>query len=174
MPILPTSIHVSKAKGKGSKRKISSKSIKGAEAPGVPGTGGAPAADPAAPVAGTSGVKTTSAGSVVVAEGLSGPSGPPQAAKTMDQSGSAQSSIAAQEDKAAKVAALSQALVCIDKFKKSQEEKEDNRGGPNASEMNDFATHLQEASQGAATGTGKSLADVLNKEQVSKGGDGFC
>ena len=85
----------------------------------------------------------------------------------MDQSGSAQSSIAAQEDKAAKVAALSQALVCIDKFKKSQEEKEDNRGGPNASEMNDFATHLQEASQGAATGTGKSLADVLNKEQAS-------
>ena len=54
-----------------------------------------------------------------------------------------QSSIAAQEDKAAKVATISQALVCINNFKKSQEEKDD-RGGPNASEMNDFATHLQE------------------------------
>ena len=102
-----------------------------------------------------------------------------QSAKAMDQSGSTQSAIAAQEDKAAKVAALSQALVCIDKFKKSQEEKEDNRGGPNASEMNDFATHLQEASQGAGSGTGKTfpfvtsmgakeqITDVLNKEQAS-------
>ena len=91
--------------------------------------------------------------------------------------------IAAQEDKAAKVAALSQALVCIDKFKKIQEEKEDNRCGPNASEINDLATNLQEASQGAASGPGKTfpfvtakeqITDVLNKEQVSKGGDGFC
>ena len=47
------------------------------------------------------------------------------------------------------VAALSQALNYIDKFRKSQESKEDKTGGPDASEINDLATNLQEVSQGA-------------------------
>ena len=37
----------------------------------------------------------------------------------------------------------------IDKFRKSQESKEDKTGGPDEAEINDLATNLQEASQGA-------------------------
>lgn len=61
------------------------------------------------------------------------------------------------DDKAAKVAALSQALDFIDKFRKSQESKEDKTGGPDEAEINDLATNLQEASQGAPTKSNKSL-----------------
>ena len=53
-----------------------------------------------------------------------------------------------QGDKAAKVAALSQALNVIDKFRKSQENKEEkSRMRVNASEIDDLATNLQVASQ---------------------------
>ena len=61
------------------------------------------------------------------------------------------------DDKAAKVAALSQALDFIDKFRKSQESKEDKTGGPDEAEINDLATNLQEASQGASTKSNKSF-----------------
>ena len=45
----------------------------------------------------------------------------------------------------------------IDKFRKSQESKEDKTGGPDEAEINDLATNLQEASQGAPTKSNKSL-----------------
>ncbi len=90
------------------------------------------------------------------------------------------------DDKAAKVAALSQALDCIDKFRKNQESKEFKTGGPDEAEINDLATNLQEASQGASTKSNKSLpfvgtveakdqiSEVLDKEQISRAGEGFC
>lgn len=55
------------------------------------------------------------------------------------------------------MAALSQALDFIDKFRKSQESKEDKTGGPDEAEINDLATNLQEASQGASTKSNKSF-----------------
>ena len=67
------------------------------------------------------------------------------------------------DDKAAKVAALSQALDFIDKFRKSQESKEDKTGGPDEAEINDLATNLQEASQGASTKSNKSFHFVGGK-----------
>ena len=86
------------------------------------------------------------------------------------------------DDKASKVAALSQALHHIDQFRKTQELKEDKNGGPDASEINDLANHLQEASHGASTKSNKSfpfggagtvdatkiqITEVLDKEQLS-------
>ena len=67
------------------------------------------------------------------------------------------------DDKAAKVAALSQALDFIDKFRKSQESKEDKTGGPDEEEINDLATNLQEASQGAPTKSNQTLHIVGGK-----------
>ena len=93
------------------------------------------------------------------------------------------------DDKASKVAALSQALHHIDQFRKSQESKEDKTGGPDEAEINDLATNLQEASQGASTKSNKSfpfgaagtveatkfqISEVLDKEQLSTAVGGFC
>ena len=93
------------------------------------------------------------------------------------------------DDKASKVAALSQALHHIDQFRKSQESKEDKTGGPDEAEINDLATNLQEASQGASTKSNKSfpfgaagaveatkfqITEVLDKEQLSTAVGGFC
>ena len=49
------------------------------------------------------------------------------------------------------VAALSQALTLFDKFKRTQESKEDKTSGPGEKEIDDLATNLQEASQGIST-----------------------
>ena len=46
------------------------------------------------------------------------------------------------------MAALSQALDFIDKFRKNQESKEDQSGGPDPAEIENLASNLQEASQG--------------------------
>ena len=54
-----------------------------------------------------------------------------------------------------KVAALSQALNLFDKFRKNQESKEDKTGGPDAEEIEDLATNLQEVSQGASAPANK-------------------
>lgn len=92
------------------------------------------------------------------------------------------------DDKASKVAVLSQALELIDKFRKSQDSKEDKTGGPDEAEINDLATNLQEASQGASTKSNKSfpfgggtveatkfqITEVLDKEQSSTAVGGFC
>ncbi len=63
-----------------------------------------------------------------------------------------------QDDKALKVAALSQALNFFDKFRKNQESKEDKSRGrrrPDAAEIDDLASGLQEASQGASAPANK-------------------
>ena len=93
------------------------------------------------------------------------------------------------DDKASKVAALSQALQHIDQFRKTQESKEDKTRGPDEAEINDLATNLQEASQGASTKSNKSfpfggaatvdankiqISEVLDKEQNSTAVGGFC
>lgn len=70
------------------------------------------------------------------------------------------------DDKAAKVAALSQALDIIDKYRKSQESKEDKTGGPDEAEINDLATNLQEASQGASTKSNKSFHFGAGKKPI--------
>ena len=44
---------------------------------------------------------------------------------------------------------MSQALDYIDKFRKNQESKEDKSTGPDAAEIDDLASNLQEVSQGA-------------------------
>jgi hypothetical protein len=101
------------------------------------------------------------------------------------------------DDKAAKVAAISQALDFIDKFRKSQESKESDKtcGPVDESEINDLATNLQEASQACGASSTKSsksfpfggtgagtveggakdqITEVLDKEQLCQSGNGFC
>ena len=90
-------------------------------------------------------------------------------------------------DKADKVAALTKALDCIDKFRKNQESKD----VPDQTELDDFATNLQEASHGASTKSNKSfhfgggdagveatkcrqITEVLDKQQLSTALGGFC
>ena len=92
-------------------------------------------------------------------------------------------------DKAARIAALTQALDFIDKFTKNQESKDGKAGMPDAAEINDLATNLQEVGQDASTKSNKSfhfgggaavdatkcqITEVLDKEQLSTAVGGFC
>lgn len=92
-------------------------------------------------------------------------------------------------DKAARIAALTQALDFIDKFTKNQESKDGKAGAPDAAEINDLATNLQEVGQDASTKSNKSfhfgggaavdatkcqITEVLDKEQLSTAVGGFC
>jgi len=90
------------------------------------------------------------------------------------------------EKKALQVATLSQALGFVDEFRKSQSLKIDKANrGPNESEINDLATNLLEASQGASVPSTCDFAESLDKQedisdgtfpdsQKKKEGDGFC
>ena len=95
-----------------------------------------------------------------------------------------------QDDKALKVAALSQALNFFDKFRKNQESKEDKTVGPDAAEIEVLASNMQEASQGVSApaskgfpflnsieGNDQHLSDIMNEEQLGaagRAGEGFC
>jgi len=90
------------------------------------------------------------------------------------------------EKKALQVATLSQALGFVDQYRKSHALKTDKTNrGPDESEINDLATNLLEASQGASIPSTGEFPDSLdNKEgiydeaftdsQKKKEGDGFC
>ena len=64
------------------------------------------------------------------------------------------------------VAALSQALTLFDKFKRTQESKEDKTSGPGEKEIDDLATNLQEASQGISTPADKVCAGTEMKFRI--------
>jgi len=86
------------------------------------------------------------------------------------------------------VAALSQALNYWDNFRRHQESKEDQTTGPDAAEIENLASNLQTASQGANTNAankdlsflfdveGKQhISGVVNEEQhLGQAGRGFC
>ena len=57
---------------------------------------------------------------------------------------------------------MNHALEHIKKLIKSQESKEDKTGGPDASEINDLASNLQEVSQGANPTASKVLKGSNN------------
>jgi len=90
------------------------------------------------------------------------------------------------EKKALQVATLSQAMGFVDQFRKSQSQKVDKSNrAPNESEINDLATNLLEASQGASVPSTCEFPESLDKQegrsdetftdsQKKKEGDGFC
>ena len=111
-----------------------------------------------------------------------------QTKKPEEREGQGQRQTPITDDKAATVAALTKALDCIDKFRKSNQESKD---GPDQREIEDFATNLQEASQEASTKSNNSfhfggggvgveatkceqITKVLDKEQLSTAVGGFC
>eukprot|EP00090_Calanus_glacialis_P014686 TRINITY_DN23529_c0_g1_i1.p1 TRINITY_DN23529_c0_g1~~TRINITY_DN23529_c0_g1_i1.p1 ORF type:complete len:1323 (-),score=302.40 TRINITY_DN23529_c0_g1_i1:347-4315(-) len=90
------------------------------------------------------------------------------------------------EKKALQVATLSQALGFVDQFRKFHALKIDKANrGPDESEINDLATNLLEASQGASVPSTCEFPESLDKQegisdetftdsQKKKEGDGFC
>ena len=61
---------------------------------------------------------------------------------------------------------MSQALTLFDKFKRTQESKEDKTSGPGEKEIDDLATNLQEASQGISTPADK-VCVLMYLNQIS-------